>query len=357
MDDKVQTGQMLGLFHKLVEDLDLTPEELSKLTEHFESKPGELRNLASIQMYSSLDSGKDELLQEQYGLLSSFRERLFQTWANPLKRLDSLLYMCMEVVLELRGNEANPAHEPTDKFNIATRLHARCVQIGNEISHLLHGGYADGAFARWRTLHETAVTTKFLCEGDDELATRFIDYQHISVAQAARKYNEYNYLGFEGFSEERLAELQVKKIQILSKYEPHFCKKCGWARKALGDNVDAKQDIHFTDLEKFVGLDFLRNWFSFANQYVHSGIDSIGFKLGTAISKKDLLLTGPSNEGLFEPMQCTSLSLIYATEALIKAYPNDESPIRVSVLWLWHEMLKQETVEADTALRARGKQP
>lgn len=354
MEDNLQTDQMLGIFHKLVEDLDLTADEISKLTHHFEHKPNQLIDLASIQMCRSLDQGKDELINEQNGLLTAFRERLYKTWATPLDRLDSLLYMCMEVVLELRGNEASLAYEPTDKFNIATRLQARCVQIGNEISHLLHGGFADGAFARWRTLHETAATTKFICEGDEDLSSRFIDYQHKTISEAAERYNKFNLLGFEAFSEEVLAELRAKKQQVLSTHGPKFNEKFGWARKELGDKVKPNESLAFSDIEKFVGLDLLRNHFAFANQYVHAGIDSIGFKLGTAISKRDLLLTGPSNEGLVEPIQCTSLSLIYATEALIKAYPNDESPIRVAVLWLWHEMLKDEAVNADAALRARG---
>ena len=107
-------------------------------------------------------------------------------------------------------------------------------------------------------------------------------------------------------------------------------------------------------IEEFVKLDLLRNHFSFANQYVHAGIDSIGFKLGTSMSNKDLLLTGPSNEGLLEPIQCTSLSLIYATEALIRAYPNDETLMTIPVLWMWHDALKNEVVYASDALQAKG---
>jgi hypothetical protein len=142
--------------------------------------------------------------------------------------------------------------------------------------------------------------------------------------------------------------------ETIDKYEPCFKNKFGWALKALGKAMNPKSEANFIDIEKFVEMSFLRNHFSFANQYVHAGIDSIGFKLGTSMSNKDILLAGPSNEGFIEPIQCTSLSLIYATIALITAFPNEESAIRISVFRLWHEILKQEVVDAATALQVKG---
>lgn len=341
-----------GFFHKLVDGLNLNADEIKKIKNFSEQNSEELIHLFSRDLYLSLDAGKDELLSEHYGLLEGFRKRLFDTWKTPLKRLESLIYICMEIVTELRQNKADLPLIKNKKFNVATRLQARCVQIGNEISHLLHGGYADGAFARWRTLHETSTTTKFICEGDEDLSTRFLDYQSIIRFEGAKKYNDKNKLEFEPIPAEQMEELKKQKTEILEKYGATFERKFGWARKALGDV--SKDNLTFPMIEEFVGLDLLRNHFSFANQYVHAGIDSIGFKLGTSMSNRDLLLTGPSNEGLLEPIQCTSLSLIYATEALIRAYPNDESSMTISILWMWHDALKHEVVEASDALQSKG---
>lgn len=352
--DTSKDNSNIRLFRSLIEDLNISADDIDQITKHFEEHSEELNDFFSQSLYQDLNSGKDELLAEHYELLNKFRERLFDTWQTPLKRLDSLLYICMEIVDELRSNKTAPPHFKTNKFNVASRLQARCVQVGNEISHLLHGGYADGAFARWRTLHETSATTKFICEGDEDLSSRFVDFQSISRLDAATRYNDRNELGFEPIPAEKIDEYKLEKDEILDQYEPHFERKFGWARKALGNSVKPKGDLTFPDVEKFVGLGFLRNHFSFANQYVHAGIDSIGFKLGTSQSKKDILLTGPSNEGFIEPIQCTSLSLIYATEALTKAYPTEQSSIIISTLWLWHEVLKQEVVEASAALQAKG---
>ena len=342
------------LLRHLIDKLDLSAVEIDNFTEHFKNNHERLEEIFSLQTYKILNSEKEDLLSEHYKLISEFRGRLFETWKTPLARLDSLLYMCMEIVGELRQKHTDSPQPKNNKLNICTRLHARCVQVGNEISHLLHGGYADGAFARWRTLHETSATTKFICEGDEDLATRFLDYQNIFRIDAATKYNKHNELDFDPVPVDQLAQFEEKKSAILKKYEPQFKLKFGWARKALGEKVEQKGRLHFTDIEKYVGLGFLRNHFSFANQYIHAGIDSIGYKLGTSMSNIDLLLTGPSNEGLIEPIQCTSLSLIHATTALIEAYPGKDSSIKISVLWLWHEVLKQEVVDANDALQAKG---
>lgn len=341
-----------GLFRKLVDGLNLNAEETENVTKFFEQNSDQLTDLFSRDLYQSLDAGKDELLAEHYEILKEFRKRLFDTWGTPLVRLDSLIYICMEIVDELRKDQAYFPLVKNKKFNVATRLHARCVQIGNEISHLLHGGFADGAFARWRTLHETSTTTKFICEGDEDLSTRFLDFQNVNRFNGATKYNDKNKMGFEPIPVEELEEWKAAKETVLKRYGPSFERGFGWARKALGDT--SNNNLAFTKIETFVGLDLLRNHFSFANQYVHAGVDSIGFKLGTSMSNKDILLTGPSNEGLIEPIQCTSLSLIYATEALIRAFPNDESLMTISILWMWHDALKREVVDASDALQAKG---
>ncbi|MGE8045855.1 DUF5677 domain-containing protein [Pseudomonas monteilii] len=177
-------------------------------------------NLTSInenhayQWFTSLDLDQNSLIDHHYNIMEQFRERLFDTWKTPLKRLDSLLYISMEIADEIRSNYSKISSNQTNKYNIATRLHARCVQIGNEISQLLHGGFADGAFSRWRTLHETAVTTKFISEGDEDLATRLKDYQIINRLKVATRYNSNNELQFDKFSEAQLASFEYEKRKL-----------------------------------------------------------------------------------------------------------------------------------------------
>jgi hypothetical protein len=46
--------------------------------------------------------------------------------------------------------------------NVMARLHASACLVAFEILTLLQAGHAQAALARWRTLHETAVTALFI---------------------------------------------------------------------------------------------------------------------------------------------------------------------------------------------------
>lgn len=323
--------------------------------EWFDTHSEDIEYFVALKMFEYLDKVKGKVLKKRYGNLDAFRKRLFATWEPPIKRLDALIYGCTEISDEVNSEYRTNPSIRSEKLNIATRLHARAIQVSCEISHLLKGGFADGAMARWRTLHETTAILIFIAEGDEDLAIRFTDFQSVQRRKAANRYNKYSEeLGFTSLSPEDLGRFDLERNDIVGKYEAGFGNELGWAAKALGKEPGARTKVRFSDIEEFVGLDFLRPLYGFANQYIHAGIDSIGFKLGTSLSNKDLLLCGPSNEGLLEPIQCTSLSLIQATQAIISVSPDDHRLLYSAVLWLWHEKLKEEVAAASDALRKKG---
>ncbi|MBN5402357.1 DUF5677 domain-containing protein [Serratia sp. T13T92] len=344
--------KVLSLKKDVTDSGNMSPAEVTEL---IDTHSEDIEHFAALKMFEYLDEAKGEVLKEHYENLEAFRERLFTTWESPIKRLDALIYGCTEISDEVNSEYRTSPDIRSAKLNIATRLHARAVQVSCEISHLLKGGFADGAMARWRTLHETTAILIFIAEGDEDLAIRFTDFQSVHRRKAANRYNKYSEeLGFTSFSSEDLSRFDLERNNIVGKYEAGFGNEFGWAAKALGKEPGARTRIHFSDIEEFVELDFLRPHYGFANQYIHAGIDSIGFKLGTSLSNKDLLLCGPSNEGLLEPIQCTSLSLIQATQAIIAVSPGDQRLLYSAALWLWHEKLKEEVVAASDALKKKG---
>ena len=305
----------------------------------------------SGRLAQDLDSKQREFVEDIHAELAGFHKRLFETWHAPLTRLDSLIAMCMEIGSEINAEyRSSGKHLPSSRRNITIRLHTRAVQIANEVSCLLKGGYADGAMARWRSLHETTVILAFLSRHDDALSSRFVDFQAIGRLKAATEYNEHHaVLGFEPIDQATLAQFQTKRHAMLAKYGQQFASENGWAADVL-----KQKRVTFKDIEKFVDLSYLRPQYGFASKNVHSGIDSIGFKLALSMSGQETLLAGPSNEGLIEPIQCTSFSLIIATCELIDTAPDDERSIMEGVLWRWHERLKAELIDAEAALRQRG---
>ncbi len=298
-----------------------------------------------------MDSKQREFVEGIYSELAGFHKRLFNTWRAPLTRLDSLIAMCMEIGSEINAEyRSSKKYSPSTRRNITIKLHTRAVQIANEVSCLLKGGLADGAMARWRSLHETTVILAFLGRHDDALSSRFVDFQAITRLKAATEYNEHHgSLGFESFDQSTLAQFQKERDAMLEKYGQQFKSENGWAADVL-----KQKRVTFKDIENFVDMSYLRPQYGFASKNVHSGVDSIGFKLALSMSSQETLLAGPSNEGLIEPIQCTSYSLIIATCELIDTAAHDERSIMEGVLWRWHEKIKAELIEAEAALRQLG---
>jgi hypothetical protein len=338
------------------------------IDEYFEHHPEERKAIADVDIDLWLAGNADELIgnfsdllardlegqQNEfvgsiYADLAGFHERLFKAWRAPLTRLDSLIAMCMEIGSEINAEYRSSEDYPSSsRRNITTRMHSRAVQVANEISCLLKGGYADGAMARWRSLHESTVILALLARYDDALSTRYVDYQSVIRFKAATEYNEHHErLGFEPFSSEDIALFHQERDAMVAKYGKAFAGENGWAAEAFKNQTR----VTFKDIEKLVDLNHLRPQYGLASKNVHAGVDSIGFKLALSMSGKDILLAGPSNEGLIEPIQCTSYSLILATSELIRTSPHDERSIMEGVLWCWHEKLKIELTDAVDALR------
>ncbi len=305
----------------------------------------------AVKLKRELDRRMPRLLRGVYGDLRGFHKRLLSTWKAPLRRFDALIHMCREVGDEInREYRSDKKANPSTLLEVATRLQARAVLVASEVSCLLKGGFADGAMGRWRSLHETAVTLAFVAENGEGTAQRFLDYQDVLRFKAARKYNAHcDTLGFKRVSDDDIKIYEGKRDAVLNKYGKNFGADNGWA-----SNIFERDRVHFSDIEERVELDYLRPQYGFASQNVHSGVDIIGYKLGLSMSQKDILLAGPSNEGLIEPIQCSSYSLIVATSELIGIAPSEDRNVMEQVLWLWHESVKREASEAWVALEKKG---
>ncbi|MBR3752870.1 MAG: hypothetical protein IKK50_07045 [Ruminiclostridium sp.] len=61
------------------------------------------------------------------------------------------------------------------RYMVLTELHGRACQQYLEILHLLKGGFADGAFARWRSLYELSIICEFISENPETVAQAYLD--------------------------------------------------------------------------------------------------------------------------------------------------------------------------------------
>ena len=199
-----------------------------------------------------------------------------------------------------------------------TRLHARGCQVGFEILTLLAHGFADGAHARWRTLHELAVVALFIGERGQAIAERFLQHTGVTAYVAAKQYKKHcAALGYSPISSKELDELKATHNSLLKQYGDSFGRDYGWAA-----GVVARNRPTFADIEKCVSLDHLRPFYKLANLNIHADSRGVVYRIGTPPQNGNLLLAGPSVFGLADPGQNTAVSINQLTAALLLTKPN-----------------------------------
>ena len=246
-----------------------------------------------------------------------FEERNYNLWKEPLDLLELFLLTTIDI-----GDDFNHKYRPEAAksndfvFEALTRLHGRACQVGNEILILLKSGYADGANARWRTLHEITVISYFIKERGNEMAERYLLYDYIESYRSISDYiqepalyeKHKAVLGDELPSKSEMDTITRIKDKLCTRFGKEFAHDYGWA-------ADRTKRITFKDLESEVGINHLRPYYKIANISVHAGPKGIRFSLGSP--DNNIISVGASNMGLADPGMNAVISLLNMNTALL----------------------------------------
>ena len=278
---------------------------------------------------SSLKERSEEHLKLVRDYQEGFINRNTERWKRGFNALEILIIVCTEAGEEFNNTYRERAVQERDvQFDLVVRLHARACHISSEILWLLKGGFADAAYARWRALHEVAVTALFLLNYGNVLSIRYYEHEVIEAYRAMKQYNKYkSRLSVKEFSEEELMECKVARDEAINKYGQEFEGSYGWAADALNNKRP-----NFFNLEEAVKLDHLRPYYKWASQNIHANVHGIRNKLGLAEAKEDVLLAGASNSGMTDPADLTALSLSQISIGLLTIYSNMDSLITQHVI-------------------------
>lgn len=271
----------------------------------------------------------------------AFKKRLYDRWGDGLHLLRFLITFAQEVGNEISSSGRKSADAPLS-VGVLTRLHARSCQIAEEVVCLLESGFADGAMARWRTLHEISAVAALIGEHGEELAERYAEHDAIECARAARQYQKYHArLGAEAIAAEEMQEIEGRAKALKEKHGKEFGSSNGWAAKHLGI-PEPKID----QLIAAARVDHMLPYYKMASHNVHANPRGIFFKLGIT-GEAEILLAGPSNAGLDDPGQNTAISLMQITSALALLDPTLDDLIAVKIM--------QQLVDqiADSLLKAK----
>lgn len=268
-------------------------------------------------------------LKKHKEIQANFEVNLFGTWGKAISQLEVLLGLALEAAehteeIVIRGDCSH-----TDaKWIVLSRLHARACQITGEIVTLLKAGYADGAQARWRSLHEVTVVAAFILEQDDTVAEQYLLHDAIeeykSVAQQLNLWPELKE------DEEFLSyfnDLKIQKAELVRNHGRYFPEDHGWSASAFGG-----QRPTFREIEKRVNLSYLRPEYREASHNVHAGVRGAFSRLGLHPNTENILLAGASDFGLAGPGHLAAVSLTQATISLLQGAEAFDSIVIMKVI-------------------------
>jgi uncharacterized protein DUF5677 len=277
-----------------------------------EAVPAMSWDIAKV-LYGSIKKNSEASLADQRAILVGFEARLYSRWKKALDAFDLFISVARDAGSQAFTYLNRSQFEQRKHLVIAlARLQTRACQIAGEIQVLLKSGYADGAHARWRTLHEIEVVTALLSKHGELLAERYLSHEHIESLRAARQFNEHaRALGERKISKAELVKMEASVQRLCSRFGDTFKNRNGWACTLFEKNPGPS----FSDLEAKTEFDHIRPFYKMASHNVHAEPKGIMFRIG--VKGRDLILSGPSNAGLEEAARLAGYSLLNITLCLL----------------------------------------
>ena len=277
---------------------------------------------------------------------SGFRSRLEETWGKPLGKLRLLLAIAREWC-----GEAHAASSATgDQLNkLMVRFLTRACQVTAEIICLLENGFADGAMARWRTLHEIGVVAAVISKHGKDIAERYVAHQAVESKKAMEKYLAcYQKLGYKPVGARTVKKVDKAYNAALALYGDPFKGDYGWAAHHLKNKRPT-----FLNLEAEAGYAEMRAPYQMGNDNVHAGVKSMYMRLGL-LTDYDSLLPGPSNAGFTDPGQHAAHTLTQIA-ALVCLSPKLDDIVAGKIMQMLREEIPQSFYLADKRLRKKDR--
>lgn len=246
---------------------------------------------------------KSNMYEEVLGFRADEQEflaRQEQKWYRAFVASETLYIMVLQAA-EVYCQYVNDIEDKMKKsriweFTAMRHIHGRAMQQYLEIVTLMKNGFADGAYARWRSMYELAIIASFI--------------------------NKYG---------EKVAKAFVEASDTDDRYE--------WAR-ASGifpkSKRDTKRYISFSDIQKNCDIDSSewRKQYDLANKTVHDSSQGTFKRMGKMVSDERISV-GRSDYGITTPAEHSAISLVQITSMFFNIFPYGKTVIALKGISDW----------------------
>lgn len=280
-------------------------------------------------LFNSLEKNKEGMLKSNLSNHTVVCDQISFLWGDSLDSLETIIKIVTESIDELSRIE----DQNDFKLNTLVPLYIRMIHTSNEILCLLKNGFADGALARWRTLHELSVTSRLLCQADEYTCEKYLAYQVIDEFYLFKATIDFSSSSLTE-DEKKFCIDKEKEIEYFKeKYGENFKngKQWNWASTLL-----KKNNCTFRDIETFVSMSHCRPAYKKACEITHAGASGNHNRLGSFSNE---LIENSSVWGINSAGINTSLTLTDTFVGILSEYPSLQNIIHIKIISKYNDQV------------------
>lgn len=252
---------------------------------------------ASDDSLETIENIMYEKVLEERACTDIFLARQNQKWCKAFVTSDAM-YICVLESAESYTEYVNEVYgqDICQLFHALRYIHGRALQIYLEVVCLNKNGFADGAYARWRSLYELSIIAAFI-----------------------KKYGE------------NVAKAFIKSANTEDRYE--------WAREADCFKDYNRKYITFSAIQNNCEL-ATKEWkkeYNFVNQLVHASPQGTMYRLGGDTSYS--LPVGRTDFGMTISAVQSAISLSQITANFFTVYSHGDSILAMVTFHKWIEKI------------------
>jgi hypothetical protein len=200
----------------------------------------------------------------------------------------------------------------------------------------------DGAYARWRSLHELAVISFFLNRESDDISQRYLEHEAMKIFKDAKEYQQHcKKIGYKPYTKRQMDLITKKHDDLIIKYNKEFEYHNGyeWIPSTI------MKDRNFRMLEKNVGFDHYRVYYNKSSSAGHGGAAGFNYIGLMKARRNKVLLAGATNFGFTDALHATAISLSHITGNLLTVKPTIEGLIQTQILSIYTQQVGTEALK------------
>lgn len=278
--------------------------------------------------------------------MDQFRFNLKVGWGKGFDALRMFIELSRDIGTDFHRRASRSRSRRRAHLNKAlSHLHVRAIQIASEIMVLMENGYADGAMARWRTLHEVACVAMVLDDGGEALAERYLAHEIVEAKKGLGQYQQcHPKLGYAPFSKRATSQIEREYADAISRYGKEFGGDYGWVAAHLENPKP-----NFSNIEDAAGRAMMRSHYKMASHNVHASTKGIAYRLGS-LDRRYAVIAGASNVGFVEPGQNMALSLKHVTMLLLPVPLTLDKIAQLMALDKLHDRIPRALIQSERAI-------